>query len=184
MAIETPVYQVIKRYKNIEIRKYSGYMQAEVEVSGIDYRTAIRKGFEILSSYIFGNNISQKSINMTVPVKTSRPERIAMTAPVKISGEGIYNVAFIMPSAYTLDTLPVPNEKKIQFREIKPEKVAAIRFKGFFDQKYIDKNIILLKEYLENESIKTEKEFIIAGYSPPWIPGFLARNEAIVKIIG
>jgi hypothetical protein len=183
MAIETPKYEVIKRHKNIEIRKYPEYIQAEVEVSGIDYRTAIGKGFEILASYIFGNNISQKNINMTAPVKTSRPERVAMTSPVKISGEGMYNVAFIMPSVYTLDTLPIPNEKKIQFRKIEPEKVAAIRFKGFFNQKYIDKNITLLKEFLKKENIKTEKKFIIAGYNPPWIPGFLARNEAMVKII-
>lgn len=182
MAIETPKYKVLKKYKNIELRQYSGYIQAEVEVSGLNYRSAIEKGFNILAGYIFGNNVSRKKIDMTAPVKTSKPERIAMTSPVKVSGEGTYNIAFFMPSKYTLDNLPIPNEKSIKLKQIKPEKIAAIRFSGFFDQQNIDKNIILLEEYLTSENIKTESEFIIAGYNPPWIPGFLARNEAMIKI--
>ena len=183
MAIETPKYKVLKKYKNIEIRQYSGYMQAEVEVGGLNYRSAIEKGFEILAGYIFGNNVSRKRIDMTAPVKTSKSERIAMTSPVKVSGEGTYNVAFFMPSRYTLENLPIPNEKSIKLREIKPENIAAIRFSGFFNQEIINKNTILLKEYLTKENIKTDGIFVIAGYNPPWIPGFLARNEVMIKII-
>jgi hypothetical protein len=48
-------------------------------------------------------------------------------------------------------------------------------------QKKIDNNLILLKEYLKKENIKTEKKFIIAGYDPPWIPGFLERNEIMIR---
>jgi hypothetical protein len=182
MAIETPKYTVIRKYNNIELRQYSGYIQAEVEVDGLNYSSAIDKGFGILAGYIFGNNVSQKKIDMTAPVKTSKSERIAMTSPVKVSGEGTYSVAFFMPSRYTLENLPIPNEKSIILREIKPEKIAAIRFSGFFNQKNIDENIIKLKEYLAKEKIKTDDVFIIAGYNPPWIPGFLARNEAMIKI--
>ena len=182
MAIETPKYTVIRKHNNIEIRQYSGYIQAEVEVGGLNYRSAIEKGFAILAGYIFGNNVSRKKIDMTAPVKTSKSERIAMTSPVKVSGEGTYNVAFFMPSRYTIENLPIPNEKSIIFIEIKPEKVAAIRFSGFFNQKNVDKNIISLKEFLAKENIKTDDVFIIAGYNPPWIPGFLARNEAMIKI--
>jgi hypothetical protein len=182
MAIETLKYGVIKKNKNIEIRKYPEYIQAETEVKDVDYRSAIGKGFQILAGYIFGDNMSQKKIDMTSPVKTSRSEKIAMTTPVKISGVDTFDIAFMMPSIYTLDTLPVPNDKRIKIREIKPEKLAVIRFSGFFNQKKIENNLILLKEYLKNENIKTEKGFIIAGYNPPWIPGFLARNEVMIKI--
>ena len=183
MAIETPKYNIIRKHKNIELRQYPGYIQAEVEVDGLNFRSAIEKGFEILACYIFGNNVSRKKIDMTAPVKTSKSERIAMTSPVKVSGEGTYNVAFFMPSRYTLENLPTPNEKSIKLREIKPEKIAAIRFSGFFNQEIINKNTIILKEYLAQENIKTDDIFIIAGYNPPWIPGFLARNEVMVKLI-
>jgi hypothetical protein len=165
MAIETPKYTVIRKHNNIELRQYSRYIQAEVEVSGLNYRSAIEKGFEILAGYIFGNNVSRKKIDMTAPVKTSKSEKIAMTSPVKVSGEGTYSVAFFMPSRYTLENLPIPNEKSIILREIKPEKVAAIRFSGFFNQKNVDENIITLKEYLAKEKIKTGDVFIIAGYT-------------------
>ena len=133
MAIETPKYSVLRKNKNIEIRQYSEYIQAEVEVNSPNYRSAIEKGFEILAGYIFGNNVSRKKIDMTAPVKTSKSERIPMTSPVKVSGEGSYNVSFIMPSNYTLATLPVPNNSSIELRTIKPEKIAAIRFPGFFN---------------------------------------------------
>jgi hypothetical protein len=86
MAIETPKYEVIKKNKNIEIRKYPEYIQAEVEIKDVGYRSAVEKGFQILAGYIFGDNISRKKIDMTAPVKTSKSEKIAMTAPVKISG--------------------------------------------------------------------------------------------------
>jgi hypothetical protein len=183
MAIETPKYKVLKKYKNIEIREYPGYIQAEVEVGGPNYRSAIERGFEILAGYIFGNNVSRKKIDMTAPVKTSKSERIAMTSPVKVSGEGTYNVSFVMPSSYTLETLPIPNNSSIQLVAIKPEKIAAIRFSGFFNQGNIDKNTILLKGYLAKEKVKTEDVITIAGYNPPWIPAFLARNEVMVKLI-
>jgi hypothetical protein len=182
MAIETPKYKVIKKYKNIEIRQYSEYIQAEVEVIAENYKSAIEKGFETLASYIFGNNISRQKIDMTSPVKTSKSEKISMTTPVKVYGKGTYTVSFVMPTKYTLKTLPLPNEKSINFKAIDKQKIAAIRFSGFFIQENIDKNIALLKEYLANENISTDNEFVIAGYNPPWIPGFLARNEVMIKI--
>jgi hypothetical protein len=181
MAIETPKYKVVKKYKNIEIRQYSGYIQAEVEVMADNYKSAIENGFEILASYIFGNNTGRKKIDMTAPVKTSKSEKISMTTPVKVFGEGTYTVSFVMPARYTLETLPLPNEKSINFRRLDPQKIGAIRFSGFFKQENISKNIALLKEYLSKENISTDNEFVIAGYSPPWIPRFLARNEVMIK---
>jgi hypothetical protein len=78
-----------------------------------------------------------------------------MTSPVKVTGEGIFNVSFFMPSKYTLETLPVPDNSSIKLRTIKLEKVAAIRFSGFFNQENISKNTILLKDYLYKEKIIT-----------------------------
>ncbi|MBN1298088.1 MAG: heme-binding protein [Actinobacteria bacterium] len=182
MAIETPEYKVIKKYKNIEIRQYSDYIQAEVEIMANDYKDAIEHGFDILAGYIFGNNRSRQKIDMTAPVKTSRPEKIAMTTPVKVYGEAIYNVSFIMPSRYSLETLPVPDDERINFKKIDAHKIAAIRFSGFFRLDKIQQNIEMLKEFIAKENLKYEGEFIIAGYSPPFIPGFLQRNEVMIKL--
>ena len=40
----------------------------------------------------------------------------------------------------------------------------------------------VLSLWLEEQGLKTEGDFIVAGYNPPWIPGFLARNEVLIMI--
>ena len=32
------------------------------------------------------------------------------------------------------------------------------------------------------EGMETEGDFIVAGYNPPWVPGFLARNEVLIQV--
>ena len=53
---ETPRYTVIQKENKFELRHYSAYIKAEVDVTETTYRKAIFKGFSILAGYIFGNN--------------------------------------------------------------------------------------------------------------------------------
>jgi hypothetical protein len=179
---ETPKYSVIKKQKEIELRHYSGYIQAEVCIAEKDYKSAIEKGFNVLAGYIFGNNISRQKIEMTTPVQVSQSQKIAMTTPVTVTGDGIFTVAFIMPSEYTLESLPLPKDNSIHFKPIPAHRMAAIRFSGYFQQDTINKNKTHLSQWLEAEGLETEGDFIVAGYNPPWVPGFIARNEILVKI--
>lgn len=180
---ETPKYSVIKKQKEIEIRQYPGYIQAEVAVEEKNYKSAIEKGFNILAGYIFGNNISKQKIEMTAPVQAFQSEKIAMTTPVTVTGKNSFTVAFIMPSAYTLETLPQPKDDRIEFNLIPDRQMAAIRFSGYFNQDRIQRNKQRLSLWLDEQGIETEGDFIVAGYNPPWVPGFLARNEVLIKII-
>jgi hypothetical protein len=179
---ETPKYSVIMKQDKIEIRQYPAYIQAEVVIDDEQYKSAIEKGFNVLSGYIFGNNVSKQKIEMTSPVQASQSEKIAMTKPVTVTGESGFTVAFIMPSAYTLDTLPQPKDSRVHFRLIPARSLAAIRFSGFFRQDTIQKNKQRLGQWLEEQGIETEGDFIVAGYNPPWVPGFLARNEVLIQI--
>jgi hypothetical protein len=180
---ETPKYTIIKKYKVIELRQYSGYIQAEVSVSGNDYKSAIEKGFNVLAGYIFGNNIARKKIEMTTPVQVSKSQKIAMTAPVTVSGDGQFTVAFIMPAEYTLDTLPIPQDNRIHFTPVPAHQMATIRFSGFFQQNNITKNKERLSLWLQEEGLETQGDYIIAGYDPPWVPWFLARNEILIRVM-
>ena len=180
---ETPKYSVLKKQKELELRQYSGYIQAEVIVEEKHYKSAIEKGFNILAGYIFGNNISKQKIEMTAPVQAYQSEKIAMTTPVTVTGENRFTVAFIMPSEYTLETLPQPKDDRIQFNLIPAHQMAVIRFSGYFKQDRIQRNKQRLSLWLEEQGIETEGDFIVAGYNPPWVPGFLARNEVLIKII-
>jgi hypothetical protein len=179
---ETPRYKVIEKHNEIEIREYAGYIQAEVDVTERDYKNAIEKGFGVLAGYIFGNNISRQKIEMTTPVKVAESEKIAMTTPVTVKGGDVFTVAFIMPSEYRLETLPVPKDGRIRLNPMPAHRMAAIRFSGYFNPVTIQKNKERLTQWLEEQAHKTEGDFIVAGYNPPWVPGFLARNEVMIEV--
>jgi effector-binding domain-containing protein len=179
---ETPKYSVIRKDNEIEIRHYPAYIQAEVIVDEAKYQSAIEKGFNVLAGYIFGNNVSKQKIEMTTPVQASRSEKIAMTTPVTVTGSSSFTVAFIMPSAYTLETLPQPKDNRVHFKQIPARTLATIRFSGFFRQNVIQKNMQHLVHWLQEQGIETEGDFIVAGYNPPWVPGFLARNEVMIQV--
>ena len=179
---ETPKYSVIKKQKEIEIRQYPAYIQAEVVVDEKQYKSAIEKGFDVLAGYIFGNNVSKQKIEMTTPVQASRSEKIAMTTPVTVTGASSFTVAFIMPSAYTLETLPQPKDCRVHFKLLPARTLTAIRFTGFFQQDMILKNKQLLGDWLQEQGIVTEGDYIVAGYNPPWVPGFLAHNEVMIQV--
>ena len=180
---ETPKYSVIRKHRNVELRQYAGYIQAEVLVTEKDYKSAVFKGFNALAGYIFGSNVSRQKVEMTAPVQISRSEKIAMTAPVTVTGVEHFTVAFIMPAAYSLDSLPIPEDQSIHFIKVPAQQIAVIRFAGYFQQDKIEKQKELLHEWLEQEKLETEGDYIIAGYDPPWIPSFLARNEVMIKVI-
>jgi effector-binding domain-containing protein len=179
---ETPKYSVTKKQNEIELRQYPGYIQAEVSIFEKDYKSAIEKGFSFLAGYIFGNNISRQKIAMTTPVQVSQSEKIAMTTPVIVTGKDSFTVAFIMPAEYTLETLPLPKDNNIHFTLIPGHTMAAIRFSGYFQHDTINRNKERLSQWLAEEGLETEGDFIVAGYNPPWVPGFLARNEVLIKV--
>lgn len=202
MAIESPAYTVESKEGNIEIRRYDGYILAQVEVEA-DYESALNMGFRILANYIFGANHKKTKIPMTAPVSgenLTESEKIPMTVPVteeqigrteKISitaptGDEMkthhYRISFTMPSEYTLETLPEPDDKRISFKEIKNQRTAVITFSGRAKEKLAHEEIEELKNWLKEKNLTPKSNFIVAQYNQPLVPGFLRRNEIIVEI--
>ena len=185
---ELPKYEVIDRVgdANIEIRAYAPMILAEVTVAG-DRDTAASRAFQILAGFIFGDNKTKAKVAMTAPV-TQEPaasQKIAMPAPVTQtpvdagSGEQLWNVAFMMPSKYTLETLPTPNDARIRIFETEPRRAAAIRFSGRWTQANMEKHAALLEGFLNERGVKTEGAPVYAFYDAPFKPFFLRRNEII-----
>ncbi len=202
MMTETPKYTVERKDEDIEIRVYPGYILAQVDVES-EYDQAIGIGFRILANYIFGGNKKRSNIPMTAPVSgenVSVSEKIPMTAPVteeaveseKIemtvpvteedTGTHTYRISFTMPSKYTLDTLPEPEDSRIIFKEVRNQKMAVLRFRGRVNHKLATKETEELKEWLEKEHIKPKSNFIVAQYNNPAVPGFFRKNEVMVEI--
>ena len=124
---------------------------------------------------------------MTVPVTeevVSGSEKIPMTVPVteEKAGKEIYRISFTMPSKYTLETLPDPEDSRIEFKEEKNQRMAVMRFSGRAKEDLSIKKIGELKIWLDKNGIEPRSNFIVAQYNHPAVPGFLRKNEIIVKI--
>lgn len=185
-AIEEPAYQVLQADGAFELRQYEPVLLAQVEVDG-EPGAARNAGFRLLAGYIFGGNQGQKKIAMTAPVtQAAAPagEKIAMTAPVTqaAAGAGRWRVSFMMPRAYTLDSLPTPNDSRVQFISAPGEKRAAVRFDGFSTEANLGRHRALLEAWVQQRGLKAVGDYVVAFYNDPFTLPWNRRNEWWVAV--
>lgn len=183
MAVEEPAFTTVMKDGKFEVRDYPALVVAEVTVSGRQ-KEAANKGFRLLAGYIFGGNTRRQSIAMTAPVaQQPTSEKIAMTAPVTQTRDGeTWTVRFTMPSEYTIDTLPKPDDSKVQLRQLPPERLAVLRFSGLArtdDVAAKSKELIAL---IKTHDLRQIGNVSLAQYNPPWTPWFMRRNEVMVPV--
>jgi hypothetical protein len=156
---------------------------AETYVEG-DFEAVGSEGFRRLADYIGGKNRKKESISMTAPV-SQKPvsEKIAMTAPVSQAQEnGQWRIAFMMPSAYTMATLPIPEDDRIALKEEKEKTVAVIRYSGTWRKKrYVDHETKLM-DWISKKGWKIIGAPVWARYNPPFMPWFMRRNEILIPV--
>jgi len=198
-AIEEPKYEVITTAEGYEIREYAAYIIAETKIIGAkDRDEAARKGFPIVAGYIFGDNTSKDKISMTAPVNTEadESEKIAMTAPVnteKIAmtvpvnteqekADGTYKISFVMPSEYTLETLPIPNDSRVSIKEVPSHKVAVKRFAWSASESAVKAQEEELLAALARDGVEIVGAINVARYNPPWTMPFMLRNEVQIEV--
>ncbi|MBY0309756.1 heme-binding protein [Patescibacteria group bacterium] len=182
--IEKPVYTVVSEHEGYEIREYKNYIVAETTVpSGPE--GALSSGFRVIADYIFGNNVSRTSIAMTAPVlETPAAEKIAMTTPVLSTPDrtGDTTVAFVLPSLYTLDTLPRPNNSAVTIREVPAHKVAAVTFTWYATATRLERKKAQLLSALARDKVTISGEVSVAQYNPPLSMPLVLRNELLVPV--
>jgi hypothetical protein len=183
MAIEEPSYSVLETEGLFELRRYSSYIVAEPYVDG-DFEAVGSEGFRRLADYIGGNNQKKTSISMTAPVSQEpASQKIAMTAPVSQAREnGRWRIAFMMPSAYTMDTLPIPDDERIVLREEKEKNVAVIRYSGTWGKNNYRDHEIKLMDWISAKGWSIVGAPVWARYNPPFMPWFMRRNEILIPV--
>ena len=180
--VEHPQYKVVSADKNIEVREYAPMIIAEVSIPG-EREKAIGDGFRVLADYIFGNNTAQQDIAMTAPRQQQASENIAMTAPVQQQQVGqSWKVSFVMPSQYSMQTLPTPNDGRVKLVEVEPKRFIVIRFSGSNSSANIAEHEQKLLQYVLNNQVEPLAPPKYAFYNPPWTLPFLKRNEVMIEI--
>ena len=167
--VEQAKYEVLREINKVEIRRYPSLVIARVDGYGDG-------GFNILFSFITGNNRQKSNVAMTAPVVS---EEIAMTVPV-LSETG--SLAFVMPEGFTLETTPEPLDDRVKIVEIPQRVVAALRFSGRWSNSIFKKKSKEMLEELTKAGIKSVGQVFTMRYNGPFTPWFIRRNEVAVEI--
>ena len=189
MANEEPRYEVIKKDNDFELRRYQPMIIAEVLVTGT-LSEASNKGFRQIADFIFGNNedpVKRQSekIAMTAPVtmEADTSSKIAMTAPVTMEGSGGgWKMAFVMPSKFTMDTLPKPKNPNVTIKKMPAQQLAVVIFSGWVDEEKLAAQTTRLNEWMAKNGLKSSGSAQLSRYNPPWTLPFWRRNEVWMKL--
>jgi len=184
MAYESPSYSVVEKVGGVELRIYEAYLVAEVSVEG-DLESAGNRGFRVLAGYIFGANKGSSRPAMTGAVtQESAPKetKIQMTSPVTQQHDaGDFLVQFMMPSDFTLETLPVPDDDRIALKEVPARQLAAIRYSGRWSKRNYQANLERLCDEFYEAGLRPTGEPVWARYDPPFKLWFVRRNEILTE---
>lgn len=164
--IEQPNYDVLKQEGPFELRLYQAF--TVIEAPDSDLRG--NQGFYLAFNFIQGDN--------------ERRQKIAMTAPVvnRMSDRGIETTAFVMPPKMRHEDVPDPTETALRKILIPERLCAVIRFSSNPTMTMIKDKENALREWIAKEALDITGPIQLARYNPPFMPGFLKRNELWLEV--
>jgi hypothetical protein len=168
MAYEKRAYEVLEHDRGFEIRAYSPAIVAETTVEG-EFEKVGSEGFRMLFAYISGENQAGESVAMTAPVTQE-------------ASQNGHRVTFMMPSAFTLETLPVPRDDRILLRHEPAQRFAAVRYSGFWSRSNYERHLGQLRRWIEERELVATGVPVWARYDPPFMPWFLRTNEILIPV--
>merc|ERR1712018_80790 len=170
---ESPKYQVLKKTKEFEIRKYQAYSFAVASEPGMGMFWAGGKNFKKLFRYIRGNNEEGEKIAMTVPV----------IVPIKKNEFGDYikdySMMFWLPEKYQCEgCAPTPRKASREEDQVEiiqwEEKIAYVRSYGFYStESLVRYHETKLRESLKEAGIHADLDYehrmvYSASYNAPF----------------
>ena len=181
MAIEEPRYQVLMNEGAYEVRQYVPTLIAETMIDG-DMDAASNQGFRRIADYIFGNNQAADALT---------GEKIAMTAPVTVEPQqdnanmqtaNAWRIHFVMPSQYTLASIPKPKNSAVRLKEIPSKYFAVLRYTGFNTVARVETKTQETLAWAQQKNLKVIGTPQLSRYDPPWTLPMFRRNEIMVEI--
>jgi len=183
-GLETPYYDVLEENNEYEIRSYDSFTVCklnlndgnedvtETNVSQIMNKSGF--GFNILASYLFGNNKASKTMAMTTPVIMESDDTTLTTS-----------MSFVMPSQYDTETSPIPNDERIILEDT-PSNIyyAAVEFPGFATDGEVARQLkrLLRQCDLDGIYVVNRSKYSILQYNPPYTLPWLRKNELLIQI--
>jgi hypothetical protein len=105
-------------------------------------------------------------VAMTAPVLMETSKGYVMTSPVLIDKTAdSMHMSFVLPSEYTLETLPKPLNDEVKIEEIPEHTMAVLEYSWFLSDKSADENEAKLREFCERDGVKVFQIFLMRSWS-------------------
>jgi hypothetical protein len=107
-----------------------------------------------------------------------------MTAPViqESSDPKTHMVRFVLPEKMKSTDVPDSLDPGVKIIEVPAHLAAARRFSGSWDQDKFELEGNKLVSELLTSGLETVGNLYFARFDPPWKPGFLKRNEVLIRV--
>ncbi len=162
---EAPKYEVIKKDRKFEIRLYEEFDTTSVD----EKKLSGYSGFNLLFSYISGNNQNQEKISMTVPV-------------INEFNESSMSMEFVVPSKYKGTNIPIPTNPNLITKHYPKHHAASISFSGLSTSRHVEKEKNKLDVWMKDNHVVSTGPYRLARFNTPFSLPFLRHNEIIVDI--
>lgn len=163
MALQTFPYEVITSSPRFEVRKMGEYFVVKSSVKeNMGY-----EGFNDCFRYISGDNETGQKFSMTTPVIN------------KLDDQRMQDTAFVLLNQ---DQFPNPHGHA-RVEKVSSSTMVVIKFKGNISKAIIHQKIQELKAYISSQNYDIKDGPWLARYNPPFIPGFLKRNEIMMEVV-
>jgi len=195
LDLETPAYTLLTCTSDYEIREYSPMTVATLQMSPVRPATSLSSpspakngndsnepnpngnAFQILATFLFGENSQQQAMAMTTPVMTNANEKGATE-----------DMSFVIPAKYgSSATAPRPYAgSRIEIQDIPARKVAVVQFAGYAtNQEVVRQRSQLVSALSAAGWVCTNEaavEAMVLQYNSPFTLPTIRRNEVLVKL--
>ena len=113
--------------------------------------------------------------------RNDRAEKISMTTPVLMTGSSVGTMSFVLPQAVAQHGVPTPSNSDVTLSTIPPTRYAAYRFSGSNNPASSEVAAKKLVAWVKSHHVEMLGSPLFAYYNPPWTPGFLRRNEVLIR---
>jgi len=161
---ETPVYKVVEKDDAYEIRDYPALtiVSTPMQKSGED------GSFMKLFRFISGRN--------------EHSQKISMTTPVLMTGTISGTMSFIVPKDVAEHGVPAPSNPDVTVSTKPAARYAVYRFSGPSKPEPSEAASKKLLAWASSKNLPVSGSPIYAYYNPPWTPGFMRRNEVLLRL--
>lgn len=187
-AYESARYRVVSSDGAFEVRDYA---DLTLVTTAMRFDAQGNDGsFSRLFRYISGDNRQQQKVAMTTPVfmergsatlinQTASDQNNASSSKAEVQAG---QMAFVVPAAVASGGAPQPGNANVELREREGGRFAVVRFTGRMGEESLQQRESELRRWMKQQNLTATGPVEYAGYDPPWTPGFLRRNEILVRV--